>query len=122
MLGPWTDIPAPDICTRWPSLMSDNAVCLLMCCAAQGMKEVLGPWTDIPAPDIGTDERVMAWIFDEFSKHKGFSPAVTTGKVCIGCIAVGSTWLVTSTLGGCEGGLVASIRASAQQSQQARCA
>lgn len=45
------------------------------------MKEVLGPWTDIPAPDIGTDERVMAWIFDEFSKHKGFSPAVTTGKV-----------------------------------------
>jgi glutamate dehydrogenase (NAD(P)+) len=45
------------------------------------MKEVLGPWTDIPAPDIGTDERVMAWIFDEFSKHKGFSPAVVTGKV-----------------------------------------
>uniref|UniRef100_A0A383WAP6 Glutamate dehydrogenase n=1 Tax=Tetradesmus obliquus TaxID=3088 RepID=A0A383WAP6_TETOB len=46
----------------------------------QGMKEVLGPWTDIPAPDIGTDERVMAWVFDEFSKHKGFSPAVVTGK------------------------------------------
>eukprot|EP00878_Enallax_costatus_P010319 GHUV01010769.1.p1 GENE.GHUV01010769.1~~GHUV01010769.1.p1 ORF type:complete len:399 (+),score=80.78 GHUV01010769.1:457-1653(+) len=46
----------------------------------QGMKEVLGPWTDIPAPDIGTDERVMAWIFDEFSKHRGFSPAVVTGK------------------------------------------
>eukprot|EP00775_Hariotina_reticulata_P010391 gene10391-10549_t len=46
----------------------------------QSMKEVLGPWTDIPAPDIGTDERVMAWIFDEFSKHKGFSPAVVTGK------------------------------------------
>jgi glutamate dehydrogenase/leucine dehydrogenase len=45
------------------------------------MKEVLGPWTDIPAPDIGTDERVMAWVFDEFSKHKGFSPAVVTGKV-----------------------------------------
>jgi glutamate dehydrogenase (NAD(P)+) len=45
------------------------------------MKEVLGPWTDVPAPDIGTDERVMAWIFDEYSKHKGFSPAVTTGKV-----------------------------------------
>lgn len=45
------------------------------------MKEILGPWTDIPAPDIGTDERVMAWIFDEFSKFKGFSPAVVTGKV-----------------------------------------
>lgn len=53
--------------------------------SVQGMKEVLGPWTDIPAPDIGTDERVMAWIFDEFSKHKGFSPAVTTGKVRTQC-------------------------------------
>ena len=44
------------------------------------MKSVLGPWTDIPAPDIGTDERVMAWIFDEYSKYRGFSPAVVTGK------------------------------------------
>jgi glutamate dehydrogenase/leucine dehydrogenase len=24
---------------------------------------------------------MMAWVFDEFSKHKGFSPAVVTGKV-----------------------------------------
>lgn len=47
----------------------------------QAMKEVIGPWTDVPAPDIGSDERMMAWIFDEFSKHKGFSPAVVTGKV-----------------------------------------
>lgn len=46
----------------------------------QGMKEILGPFTDIPAPDIGTDERVMAWIFDEYSKYKGFSPGVVTGK------------------------------------------
>jgi hypothetical protein len=23
----------------------------------------------------------MAWIFDQVNKHKGFSPAVTTGKV-----------------------------------------
>jgi len=46
----------------------------------QGLKSVLGPWTDIPAPDIGTDERVMAWIFDEYSKYRGFSPAVVTGK------------------------------------------
>jgi hypothetical protein len=46
---------------------------------AQGWKEVLGPYTDIPAPDIGTDESTMAWIFDEYSKFKGFSPAVVTG-------------------------------------------
>jgi len=62
-------------------------------CLPQGMKDVLGPWTDIPAPDIGTDERVMAWIFDEFSKHKGFSPAVTTGKVGGTSDSLGLTWL-----------------------------
>lgn len=45
-----------------------------------GMVQVLGAHSDIPGPDIGTDERVMAWIFDEFSKYRGFSPAVVTGK------------------------------------------
>jgi glutamate dehydrogenase (NAD(P)+) len=44
------------------------------------MKEFLGPFKDVPAPDIGTDERVMAWIFDEYSRYRGFSPAVVTGK------------------------------------------
>jgi glutamate dehydrogenase (NAD(P)+) len=44
------------------------------------MKEFFGPFQDVPAPDIGTDERIMAWIFDEYSKYKGFSPAVVTGK------------------------------------------
>lgn len=44
------------------------------------MKDFFGPFKDVPAPDIGTDERIMAWIFDEYSKYKGFSPAVVTGK------------------------------------------
>lgn len=44
------------------------------------MKEFFGPFKDIPAPDIGTDERIMAWIFDEYSRYCGFSPAVVTGK------------------------------------------
>ncbi|GAX80582.1 hypothetical protein CEUSTIGMA_g8019.t1 [Chlamydomonas eustigma] len=44
------------------------------------MQEVLGPSTDIPSSDIGTDERNMAWIFDQYSKIKGYSPAVVTGK------------------------------------------
>ena len=41
----------------------------------------IGPEMDIPAPDVGTDARVMAWIMDTYSMHRGYSvPAVTTGK------------------------------------------
>jgi glutamate dehydrogenase (NAD(P)+) len=42
--------------------------------------ELIGPTTDIPAPDMNTNAGVMAWIFDEYSKHNGFNPAVVTGK------------------------------------------
>lgn len=41
---------------------------------------VLGPYRDIPAPDIGTDAQVMAWIFDEYGKRHGYTPAIVTGK------------------------------------------
>lgn len=41
---------------------------------------VLGPYRDIPAPDMGTDQQVMAWMLDEYSKRKGYSPACVTGK------------------------------------------
>lgn len=47
----------------------------------QAIKEIIGPSEDIPAPDMNTDARVMAWFFDEYSKYKGFSPGVVTGKV-----------------------------------------
>jgi glutamate dehydrogenase (NAD(P)+) len=40
----------------------------------------LGPYRDIPAPDIGTDAQVMAWIFDEYGKRHGYTPAIVTGK------------------------------------------
>jgi hypothetical protein len=30
------------------------------------MKEILGPFIDVPAPDINTDQRHMAWIFDQW--------------------------------------------------------
>ena len=52
-----------------------------MCDALQAIKDVIGPQLDIPAPDMNTDGRVMSWIFDEYSKFSGFSPAVVTGKV-----------------------------------------
>lgn len=41
---------------------------------------VLGPYRDIPAPDMGTNQQVMAWMVDEYSKRVGYSPAAVTGK------------------------------------------
>ncbi len=43
--------------------------------------ETLGPDSDVPAPDVNTNERVMAWIMDTYSMHKGHTvTAVVTGK------------------------------------------
>ena len=45
----------------------------------------LGPYRDVPAPDVNTNAQTMAWIFDEYSRGRGYSPAVVTGKpVAIG--------------------------------------
>mmetsp|Transcript_28219 Transcript_28219/g.71949 ORF Transcript_28219/g.71949 Transcript_28219/m.71949 type:complete len:464 (-) Transcript_28219:476-1867(-) len=44
------------------------------------LQHILGPVVCVPAPDIGTDERHMAWIFDQFSRIRGYSPAVVSGK------------------------------------------
>ncbi len=42
---------------------------------------LIGPNEDIPAPDMGTDARVMAWIMDTISMHRGYTEAgVVTGK------------------------------------------
>jgi glutamate dehydrogenase (NAD(P)+) len=41
---------------------------------------IIGPDMDIPAPDMNTNAQVMGWFFDEYSRRRGFSPAVVTGK------------------------------------------
>jgi glutamate dehydrogenase (NAD(P)+) len=42
---------------------------------------IISPEMDVPAPDMGTDARVMAWIMDTYSMHRGYSvPGVVTGK------------------------------------------
>jgi len=49
---------------------------------------IIGPNQDIPAPDMGTDARIMAWIMDTISMHRGYTEAgVVTGKP----VAVGGT-------------------------------
>lgn len=40
----------------------------------------IGPNIDIPAPDMGTGAREMAWIFDEYRKHRDAARGVVTGK------------------------------------------
>jgi glutamate dehydrogenase (NAD(P)+) len=46
-----------------------------------GLIDVLGPDRDIPAPDMNTNEQVMAWVLDTYSRHVGRTEtAVTTGK------------------------------------------
>lgn len=42
--------------------------------------DMFGPDTDIPAPDMGTNDKVMAWIMNQYSKYHGYSPACVTGK------------------------------------------
>ena len=41
---------------------------------------IIGPHRDIPAPDVNTDEKIMAWMMDEYGKKHGYTPAIVTGK------------------------------------------
>lgn len=49
---------------------------------------ILGPDRDVPAPDLGTNETIMGWMTDEYSRMNGaFEPASFTGKpIAIGGI------------------------------------
>jgi glutamate dehydrogenase (NAD(P)+) len=44
------------------------------------IEAVVGPHRDVPAPDVNTGPREMAWMYDEYSKSRGDSPGVITGK------------------------------------------
>jgi len=44
----------------------------------------IGDQIDIPGPDVGTDQQVMAWMVDEYSKIKGYNvPGIATAKPSI---------------------------------------
>ncbi|KAF6263223.1 hypothetical protein COO60DRAFT_1491188 [Scenedesmus sp. NREL 46B-D3] len=63
-----------------PKALSERELEKLTRKLVQAIKEIIGPSEDIPAPDMNTGAREMAWFFDEYSKYKGFSPGVVTGK------------------------------------------
>ena len=64
-----------------PSTLSEGELENLSRRYASEIDSLIGPEKDIPAPDMGTDARVMAWIMDTYSMHRGHSvPGVVTGK------------------------------------------
>ncbi len=64
-----------------PSTMSVGELERLTRRYTQGIISTLGPDSDVPAPDVNTNERVMAWVMDEYSIHVGHTTtAVVTGK------------------------------------------
>lgn len=50
----------------------------------RAISNIVGPEKDIPAPDVNTNQQVMGWMVDEYSKIRGFnSPGLITGKPMI---------------------------------------
>ncbi|HWR71597.1 MAG TPA: Glu/Leu/Phe/Val dehydrogenase dimerization domain-containing protein, partial [Nitrospirota bacterium] len=47
----------------------------------RAIADFIGPFKDIPAPDVYTDEKIMAWVLDEYERiTREHVPAVVTGK------------------------------------------
>ena len=63
-----------------PAEMSRNELQAVTRRFVELIRDVIGPTLDIPAPDVNTNAEIMGWIMDEYSKYKGFSPGVVTGK------------------------------------------
>ncbi len=64
-----------------PKELSDGELEKLTRGYINAIHRYLGPTRDIPAPDVYTDERVMAWILDEYERVTGeHAPAAVTGK------------------------------------------
>jgi len=64
-----------------PKTMSENELEGLTRRYANEIALVIGPERDIPAPDVGTNPKIMAWIMDTYSMHRGYSVlGVVTGK------------------------------------------
>lgn len=63
-----------------PSQMSQKELERLTRRFTSRIQIVLGPQRDVPEPDISTNAQVMAWIFDEYGRAHGHTPACVTGK------------------------------------------
>ena len=67
--------------TCQPKEMSDGELERMTRRYATEISIIVGPGEDIPAPDVNTDGRVMAWIMDTLSMHRGHTVSgIVTGK------------------------------------------
>lgn len=63
-----------------PKKLSNSELECLTRVFTQKIHDIIGVQTDVLAPDLGTNAQTMEWIFDQYSKLHGQSPAVVTGK------------------------------------------
>lgn len=63
-----------------PKAMSMVEVERLSRAFIRAISPVIGPMVDVPAPDVNTSAREMGWMYDEYSRMFGDSPAIITGK------------------------------------------
>lgn len=70
-----------------PKLMSEREIQKLARVFINKIDLIIGPHRDIPAPDMGTNEKVMAWMMDQYGSKHGYTPSIVTGKP----VALGGT-------------------------------
>ena len=64
-----------------PAELSKNELESLSRGYIRALAGFVGPDRDIPAPDVNTNQQVMGWMMDEYSKIKGYNaPGLITGK------------------------------------------
>ena len=67
--------------TCQPKDMSDGELERMTRRYATEISIIVGPDEDIPAPDVNTDGRIMGWIMDTLSMHRGHTVSgIVTGK------------------------------------------
>lgn len=78
-----------------PKLMTERELQKLARIYFNKIDLAIGPNRDIPAPDMGTNEKVMAWMMDQYGIKHGHTPSIVTGKP----VALGGTPERTSATG-----------------------
>jgi glutamate dehydrogenase (NAD(P)+) len=63
-----------------PRLLSRGELERLSRAFLRALLPVIGVRRDVMAPDVNTDERVMAWMYDEYRSRVADEPAIVTGK------------------------------------------
>jgi len=63
-----------------PKEMSEAELEMLTRKYTIALQDIFGEDSDVPAPDMNTGPREMGWIVDQYSRIKGYTPGVVTGK------------------------------------------